>query len=283
MIKKKEVFIIHTKRAFMERRIVHDLSATLERCGYSIHGYSGWEFYEQPSTPEWSYEEGQSFDMDRYRQGLPWFQRSPVELSVDDDGLSWRFEKSRLIMIINPTLPRVSAGVEHELRLLNHPKLKRNIGEHLFLLCTIENSPLHPMLKEIDFDSTLNIRALPTRRSILELSKREPMPSDVFRAGIRIGFLMLDRSLSKPRTLSASVSMNPDVRRSLQLLTQLLNDIEKEKTSPSPLYNVDIEREAISLCDMLLSKCNLTSDLKTEATDVKKRLRACLRSHEDRG
>jgi hypothetical protein len=136
----KEVFIIHTKSVTLDRNIVDSLAKLLLTHGFTIWGYSDWDWnkeMQKEQTWEDQFKKYGFLDMEKELESLTG-GRPSVPPSVDYDTLDKILLRTRAVIFLNPTKGKLTDGMREELWSLRRFHEDRLFPKPILLWCTIE-------------------------------------------------------------------------------------------------------------------------------------------------
>jgi hypothetical protein len=125
----KDLFIIHSKEDDLDRNTVDALAALLMPVGFTMWGYSDWDWYvEQEKEPTWQDEllsRGHLFDFTGSMEEPRPRRRDQVDLRELDSLVS----DSRVILFLRPLAERLSEGMGEEYHSLKRRPWRGNSEE----------------------------------------------------------------------------------------------------------------------------------------------------------
>jgi hypothetical protein len=149
----KDIFFVHSKRAYEQYRVVKLTTSILERFGYSIWKYEDWDWEHETEEVIYS-RTGRHLDIRRLITGHPKsFKHTIQDEEVDLELLREILLQSRVIVVLLQGTKLLTEGVLEELSLIRQQQ--RYTG-HRYILCTFDN--MDPTLPyPLDFDDSISI------------------------------------------------------------------------------------------------------------------------------
>jgi len=142
----KDVFVVHSKREEYDRRTVDSLAGLLLPAGFSVWGYSDWDWFKvRKEPPTWQDDlMSDGYLLDPVRALEDPTPRRPKQ--VDRDRLDTVLSHSHAVIFLNPSARGLSDGMKEELWSLRRRPYRRDptMPTPVLLWCAFEGDNCEP-------------------------------------------------------------------------------------------------------------------------------------------